>query len=109
MSTPLSETVVAKISESFPLQDRERAAELLLKYGDAEWEPETERIRLDILFACKSNLKKMEELVYLAKADFRDLILLVEYDRVKGKFVSKPEFVEAHRLIDIHNSSTKDK
>ena len=107
--TALSETVTEKIKECFPLQDRERAAELLLKYGDADWELEPERIHLDILFACKSNLKKMEELVYLAKADFRDLILLVECDRVKGKYVSKPEFVEAHRLIDIHNSSTKDK
>src|SRR5262245_22740004 len=105
MTTPLSENVTAKIAECFPPEDRERAAALLIKYGDAEWEPETERIRLDILFACKSNLKKMEELVSLAKADFREFILLVECDRVKGKYVSKPEFVEAHRLIDIHNSS----
>jgi hypothetical protein len=96
MSTPLSETVTAKTRERFSLQDRERAAELLLKYGTRDWELEVERIRFDILSACDSNLGKMEELVSLAKADYRDLILLVEYDRVKGEFVSKPQFAEAH-------------
>ena len=111
MSAALSETVAAKLQECFPPQDRDRAAELLLKYGIEEWEPEVERIHLDILSACNSDLKKLEELVYLGKADFRDLILRVEYERVKGKkgkLVSKPQFAEAHRLIDIKNSSTKD-
>jgi len=109
MSAALSETVTAKLQECFPPQDRERAAKLLMKYGRWPWESAVERIHLDILSACNSNLEKMEELVKLAKRDYRDLILLVEYDRAKGKFVSKPQFAEAHRLIDLHNSSTKDK
>ena len=108
MSTALSEKVLEKITECFPPQDRERAAELLLQYGNQEWEWEVERIRLDILSACDSNLKKMENLVGLAKADYRDLIIEVEYKRVKGKHVSKPQFAEAHRRIDSKNSSAKD-
>ena len=108
MKEALSEAVTAKLRECFAPQDQERAAELLLKYGIEDYELEVERIRLDALSACNSNLKKMEQLISLAKADFRDFILEVECDRVKGKYVSKPQFVEAHRLIDIHNSSKKD-
>ena len=104
MSTALSETAIAKIRECFRPQDREGAATLLIKYGIESWEREVERIHLDILSACESNLEKMEELINLAKADYRDLILLVEYDRVKGSFVSKPQFAELHRRIDGENS-----
>src|SRR5215813_12786520 len=107
MKNALSDTVTAKLRECFTPQDQERATELLLKYG-SEGERAVERIHLDVLYACNSSLEKLEQLINLAKFDFRDLILEVEYDRVKGKNVSKPQFAEAHRLIDIHNSSKKD-
>ena len=44
-----------------------------------------ERIHLDIVEVAAGNVDKVRELIGLAKLDWRDLIVVAEYDSVDGK------------------------
>jgi hypothetical protein len=44
-----------------------------------------ERIHMDILEVCDGKMKKVRELVELAKIDWRDLIMVAEYEVTEGK------------------------
>jgi hypothetical protein len=94
----LSEAVREKIRVMFPPSDCERAGDLLLQYGERISEPEIERVRLDILYICDSNLDKIRELVNLAKIDCRDLIRAAEYNYIDGKWMLKPEFATPRKF-----------
>jgi hypothetical protein len=68
-----------------------KVEQLLLDYGTERHEGGVDRIRLDILTLCGGDITKLAELVKLAKADWRDLIVAAEYDYVDGKYVLKSE------------------
>jgi hypothetical protein len=90
----LSELVRRAIQAGFSPPDCERVEQLLLRYGENGAEREVERVRLDILEICGSNVNEVERLVNLAKTDFRDLIVAAEYEQIDGHLVLKPEFAK---------------
>ena len=91
----LSDRVKEKARERFPAEeDYSAVCNLLLEYNDGG-ERGAERIRLDILEISDSSVEKTRELLALAKADFRDLILAAEYtDGPDGLPVLKPQFAK---------------
>ena len=76
---PLSPAVVEEMESQFQGEKRKKAAELLLSYGEQALENEAERVRLDILNLCCGEVERVQELVKMAKRDYRDLIVAAEY------------------------------
>jgi hypothetical protein len=83
----LSERVAALIEKIFSAAE---AAQIRGMIRGFHWAPEPlldERIHLDILEVCDGKMEKVRELVELAKIDWRDLIMVAEYDVTEGKMV----------------------
>jgi hypothetical protein len=85
----LSKRVAALVEKIFPSAD---AAQIRGMIREFHWAPEPlldERIHLDILEVCDGKIEKVRELVELAKIDWRDLIMVAEYEVTEGKIVLK--------------------
>ena len=81
----LSPRVAALIGKIFAAADATRIREMIQEF---HWAPEPlidERIHLDVLEICGGKIEKTRELVELAKVDWRDLIVMAEYDVKDGK------------------------
>ena len=79
-TSDLSQRVRDLIRELFSPDEEPLVREMLRSF---HWDPEPagdERIHLDILEASAGKLEKVQELVLLAKADWRDLIMATEYE-----------------------------
>jgi hypothetical protein len=83
----LSRRVAALIEKTFSAADALRIRGMIREF---HWAPEPlidERIHLDILEICDGKMERARELVELAKIDWRDLIMMAEYDVVDGKII----------------------
>ncbi len=83
----LSQRVAALIEKIFSAGDVPQIRRLMREF---HWAPQTlidERIHLDILEICGGRIEKVRELIALARVDWRDLIMLAEYDVVDRKIV----------------------
>jgi hypothetical protein len=83
----LSPRVTALIGRMFPHADAPRIRELVREFHWTLGSAFDDRIHLDILEICEGRIEKVRELVELAKVDWRDLIMVAEYDAVDGKIV----------------------
>lgn len=95
----LPEIVRAQIETRFPPNHREEVATFLSEYGKEEHEREVERVLLDILEICDSDVGKVRRLVASVKSDYRDLIVAAEYDEVDGKLVLKKRSAKSDNVI----------
>jgi hypothetical protein len=91
MST-LAQRVEEAIGAQFPRDSIEQVAGLLSQYGEHPHEREVERVQLDILELCDSNIEKVKHFVGAAKLDHRDIIFWAEYELIDGRLVLKPGF-----------------
>jgi hypothetical protein len=89
VSSGLSDLVWAKIRDRFPPAEHQRVETLLLQYAFGR---EVERVHLDILEICDSDVEKVRKLVELANQDYRDLIVASEYEVIRGELVLKEKF-----------------
>ena len=81
----LSARVATLIEKTFSAAEAPRIREMIREF---HWAPEPlldERIHLDVLEICEGKIEKTRELVELAKVDWRDLIVVAEYDVKDGK------------------------
>lgn len=76
-----SESVRAIIQRDFPQQTQPSVLDVLNEYH-SDSEELSCRIRLDALKQSKGNLKKLRELISVAKQDFRDIIMPAENSRL---------------------------
>ena len=83
----LSQRVQDLIAVKFGPAEQARARELVREFHWALAPLVDERIHLDMLEICSGKLEKLEELVGLAKVDWRDLIMAAEYEVQNGKIV----------------------
>jgi len=67
------------MESQFHGDDRNIVAELLLSYGEKAIEPGADRVRLGILDLCSGDVQRVRQLVQMAKADYRDLLMAAEY------------------------------
>jgi hypothetical protein len=96
----LSQRVMALIGEIFPPADAPRIRELVREFHWTLGPAFDDRIHLDILEICDGRIEKVRELVELAKVDWRDLIMVAEYDAVDGKIVQNGR--GKIRLAELH-------
>jgi len=83
----LSRRVTALIEKLFSAAD---APDIRGMIREFHWAPEPlldERIHMDILEVCDGKTGKVRKLVELAKRDWRDLIMIAEYEVTEGKIV----------------------
>jgi hypothetical protein len=83
----LSQRVAALIEKIFPAADAPQIRGMIQEF---HWPPQPlidERIHLDILEICDGKMEKVRELLDLAKIDWRDLIMVAEYEVTEGKIV----------------------
>jgi hypothetical protein len=100
MVPELSQRVTALIGEIFPPADAPRIRELVREFHWTLGPAFDDRIHLDILEICGGRIEKVRELVALAKVDWRDLIMVAEYDAVDGKIVQNDR--GKIRLAELH-------
>ncbi len=96
----LSQRVKALIWEIFPPADAPRIRELVREFHWTLGPAFDDRIHLDILEICDGKVERVRELVELAKVDWRDLIMVAEYDAVGGKIVQNDR--GKIRLAELH-------
>jgi hypothetical protein len=96
----LSRRVRALIGEIFPPADAPRVRELVRGFHWTLGPAFDDRIHLDILEICGGRIEKVRELVELAKVDWRDLIMVAEYDAVDGEIVQNAR--GKIRLAELH-------
>jgi hypothetical protein len=83
----LSQRVAALIEKIFSAADVPQIRGMIREF---HWAPQPlidERVHLDILEICGGKMEKVRELVDLAKIDWRDLIMVAEYEVTEGKIV----------------------
>jgi hypothetical protein len=96
----LSQRVTALIGEIFPPADAPCIRELVREFHWTLGPAFDDRIHLDILEICGGKAERVRELVELAKVDWRDLIMVAEYDAVDGKIVQNDR--GKIRLAELH-------
>jgi len=87
MAPQLSRRVSELIHEIFPPTEVASVSELIREFHWTLAPEINERIHLDILEICGGKLERVRDLVKLAKADWRDLIMEAEYKLKDGKIV----------------------
>jgi len=71
-----------KVAALWPLPtERENALHALARYGEARHEGSILRVRLAIVRLATADRLKLDELVAMAKQDYRDVIMWAEYPR----------------------------
>jgi hypothetical protein len=83
----LSQRVAALIEKIFPAADAPQIRGMIQEFHWPLQPLIDERIHLDILEICDGKMEKARELVDLAKIDWRDLIMVAEYQVTEGKIV----------------------
>jgi len=81
-----------KIENLFPeASEREKASVVLARYGEEEYEQESDRVRLAILKLAGPNpsIAKLQEFTNAAKGDFRDVLAWAEYPRQSRRSSAK--------------------
>jgi len=71
--------VLQKVWKYWPKKDPREIMKILDQYGERSFETGVERVQLGILKLCNGDLDQLEELVQMAKADFRDILAYAEY------------------------------
>jgi hypothetical protein len=78
---PLSSELRQILAETFSAGEAQAAEAELLRYGVETHEREAGRVRRGILKLSAGDLTKLQDLVALAKRDYRDLLVSAEYTR----------------------------
>lgn len=83
----LSKRVAVLVEKIFPSTDAAQIRGMLREFHRASEPLLDERIHMDILEVCDGKMKKVRELVELAKVDWRDLTMVAEYNVTEGNMV----------------------
>lgn len=102
----LSVDVLRALGEKFAGTDRDVAAKLLREFHWKLQPDLDERIHLNILHAA-SDLESVKKLVSLAKKDWRDLIMVTEYELRNGKLVQTEWSQEMARQREVHHNRVR--
>jgi hypothetical protein len=88
------------ISRQFPSEDRDKAKEILLRFGTETYHTDPMRVRTAILKLSNGSLEELEKMTKLACIDWRDVLMYAEYPaQSRASIVTPPSRSEKAQLI----------
>lgn len=104
-------TILDKVMEKlFPdAAKRQLVTGILERYGNADWQHETDRVRLGILKLAGTNPEMIQYFTIQACRDYRDILASAEYpNQMANPFLRKNEPERARELEELDQKQYED-
>ena len=85
----LTQKICRAIALRFPPEQAVEVERIVSQYGTRAHETECERVQFGIVVSSNGSLDRVKELVALAKRDYRDLIMVSEYELKDGRLTRR--------------------